>query len=138
MEPIFVTGIVFFFVYKIVELFVRQKERRLMLEKMTEIPPEMLQQNINSMKSIQNDSLMGRKFSTLRWGVLLLGVGFGWLLGWILYLSQTDYVSTLNGWDKDTFQSSVMISTTVLCAGIALIIVYFIERKAYKEAKKAE
>jgi hypothetical protein len=138
MEPIFVTGIVFFFVYKIVELLVRQKERRLMVEKMTEISPEMLQQNINSMKSVQNDSLMGRKFSTLRWGALLLGVGFGWLLGWILYLSQTDYVNTLGNWDKDHFQSSIMISTTAFCAGIALIVVYIIERKASKEAKKAE
>ena len=139
MESIFVTGIVFFFIYKIVELFVRQKERRLMVEKMTEISPEMLQQNINSMKSIQNDSLMGRKFSTLRWGALLLGVGFGWLLSWILYLSQTDYVNSLRwGFEKEAFQNSMMISTTVLCAGIALIVVHFIERKAYKEAKKAE
>jgi hypothetical protein len=138
MESIFVTGIVFFFVYKIVELSVRQKERRLMVEKMTEISPEMLHQNISSMKSVQRDSLIGRKFSTLRLGALLFGVGFGWILGWILYLSQTDYVNTLGNWDKDHFQNSIMISTTAFCAGIALIVVYFIERKAYKEAKKAE
>jgi hypothetical protein len=33
---------------------------------------------------------------------------------------------------------STVIATTALCAGIAMIIVYYIERHAAKEAKKEE
>jgi hypothetical protein len=132
MEGIFISGIVFFFVYKIVELAVRQKERRLMVEKMTEISPEMLQTNINSMKSIQNDSLISIKFLPLRWGALVLGVGTGWLLGEIIYLilrNNVEYYMHYN---------SAIISLTAICAGVALIIVYLIERKLVKEAKSGE
>jgi uncharacterized membrane protein YbjE (DUF340 family) len=136
MESIFVTGIVFFFVYKTVELFVRQKERRVMVEKMTEISVEMLQQNLNSMQSVQSDSLLSRKFSTLRWGALLLGVGIGWILGWILYCIQLGmYYENNDFYNLSSFRhamDSTFIASTVLCAGIALIIVYSIERKAYK------
>jgi hypothetical protein len=133
MEPIFVTGIVFFFVYKIVELSVRQKERRLMVEKMTEISPEMLQTNINSMKSVQNDSLIGRKFSSLRWGALLFGIGLGWIVGYGIYGALLEEFSNFeNFWKYEHSLESIFVATTALCAGIALIIVYFIERKAFK------
>jgi hypothetical protein len=137
MESIFVTGIVFFFVYKIVELGVRQKERKLMIEKMTEISPEMLQQNLNSMKSVQSDSLLSRKFSTLRWGALLLGAGLGWIMGWILHCIQLEMYTANNFYEKNIMDST-FVASTILCAGIALIVVYFIERKAYTGAKKEE
>jgi hypothetical protein len=134
MEPIFVTGIVFFFTYKIIELAARRKERRLMVEKMTEISPEMLQQNINSFNAFQNDGLKFNKFSMLRWGAAALGVGIGWILGFVLYFHQLEMLKhTEELWRFRGMLESVFAATIALSVGIALIIVYLIERKSVKK-----
>jgi uncharacterized membrane protein len=99
-----------------------------MIEKMGQIPTEMLQSNISSLQSVQKSKLQGNQFLMLRFGVVAVAVGIGWILGSIL----NEATDNSFGWD------STIISTVALCVGIALIIVYLIERKAAKEAKREE
>jgi hypothetical protein len=133
MEQIIVTGIVFFFTYKIIELAILQRGRKQMLQKMSEISPEMFQKNMNSFNAFQNEGSKGNRFLMLRLGGLALGIGLGWLLG--LPINEYMYDSgNYSRFDRDT----AFIATTAICAGVALIIVYLIERKAYNEAKKGE
>ena len=132
MNDVLTVGIVFFGIYKIIELFVRQKERRLMIEKMSEVPQEILQSNVQSFSELQKEGIKGNRFSSLRWGAVLVGAGMGWLIGWAFY-------GVLRNCDSFVFYGnfeSMVISTIALCAGLALIIVHLIERNAYKGAKK--
>ncbi|MCL2289818.1 MAG: hypothetical protein FWC34_03825 [Bacteroidetes bacterium] len=134
MDAVLICGIVFYALYKIIELFVRQKERRLMVEKLGEISPEVMRTNAELLGTVQMNGLKGNQFFTLRWAALLIGAGVGWFLGWVLFSvlkNQNLYVS------YDTY-SLTLVASTAICAGIALLIVYLIERKAYKERKKEE
>jgi hypothetical protein len=136
MEAIFVTGIVFLAVYKIIELFVLHKGRKMLIEKMSQISSEDLQSNLSSLHAIQFNKMKGAQFSTLRIGALALGIGIGWLVGSFFTLIGSDVFEGLD-WHYSSYLDSIPVATTALCAGLALIIVYFIERKAYK-GKKAE
>jgi hypothetical protein len=90
------------------------------------------------MKSVQTDGLISRKFSTLRWGSLLFGIDLGWIVGYGIYWTLLDVFNDFeNFWKYESSLQSIFVATTALCAGIALIIVYLIERKAVK-AKKEE
>ena len=134
MDAVFICGIVFFAIYKVTELFVLQSERRMMIRKMSEISPEMLQNNINSVNVAQNNQFKSNQFLMLRWGSLALGIGAGWLLGMCLNTILFDVKDIYFTHEMD----STIIASIALCAGIAMLIVYLIERKAYKEAKKGE
>jgi hypothetical protein len=124
MNDILITGIVFFSIYKIIELSVMQRNRKHLIEKMSQISPEALESNINSLNVTLNDKSKGNRFSSLRWGALLFSVGLGWLVGEVIYH------------DANMDHDSAVISTTAICAGIALIVVYFNERNAYKVKKE--
>ncbi|MCL2312110.1 MAG: hypothetical protein FWC41_06445 [Firmicutes bacterium] len=136
MDGILIVGIVFFTIYKTIELFVLQRERRLMISKMSEISPEMLHANINSLKIAQNDQSKSSQFLMLRLGGLALGIGAGWILGWVLNNTRLDIYQAQTNWYQREVMDSTIIATTALCVGVALIIVYLIERKSYKEAKR--
>jgi hypothetical protein len=133
MEEVLIVGIVFFSFYKIIELFVRMSERKRMIDKISQISPELLQSNINSLQSTQINNLKGNPFLPLRLGAVAIGAGIGWIFGILIKLNLYG-CEGLNYYDGE----SAMIATTALCAGIALFIVYFIERKAVKEGKKEE
>ena len=130
MQEVFIVGIVFFSIYKIIELFVKLSERKRMIEKMGQVSPEMLQSNLNSLQASQISNFKGNQFLSLRLGAVAIGIGLGWILG----LMMKPNMYGISGYGYNDFDSATL-ATTALCAGIALIIVYFIERKAYKEAK---
>ena len=130
MQEVFIVGIVFFSIYKIIELFVKLSEHKRMIEKMGQVSPEMLQSNLNSLQTSQINIFKGNQFLSLRLGAVAIGIGFGWILG----LMMKSNMSGVRGYGYEDLDS-VLIATTALCTGIALIIVYFVERKAYKEAK---
>jgi hypothetical protein len=141
MDGIFICGIVFYAIYKIIELFVRQKERKLMITKMSEISPEMLQSNVNLLQSATNNSFSSNQFSMLRLGGLALGIGTGWILGLVINFTQLNipeiYASENFSYkiNMENMMNSTYIATTAFCTGIALIIVYLIERKALQKSK---
>ncbi|MCL2435152.1 MAG: hypothetical protein FWD09_03295 [Lentimicrobiaceae bacterium] len=134
MDDVLITGIVFFAIYKTIELFVRQKERRLMIEKMSEISPEVLQSNIASLRIAQNSGFAGNQFFSLRWAALLIGGSLGWPLGLVLYNTMQNNNVDM-GYDA---YSLTFVASIAFCAGIAMLIVYLIEWKANKDAKKKE
>jgi len=129
MESIFIVGIVFFTIYKIIEIGALQKNRKHLIDRMIQFSPETFQSNINSLNSTLSEKTKNNRFASLRWGTLALGVGLGWILGEILYVSARNNVGYSMNHD------SVLISSTAICTGIALIVVYFVERKALNESK---
>ena len=73
--------IVFGTIYKLAELFVRKRERLMLISKLTEIS------NVD-FKGINLYS-SGNKFTALRVGWLMLGVGMGFLAGFLVSMMAT-------------------------------------------------
>ena len=107
LEPIFITAIVFGFVYAIVELFVKRKERMAIIERGIDAP------------SFQSKPKAG--VFALKIGLLFIGVAVGLLLGSIL-------VETTSIHDESAYFSMIF-----LFGGIGLVASHFLEKKELKE-----
>jgi hypothetical protein len=105
LTPIFVLLIIFGFVYAVIHLSIRRKERMTMLEKGAD-------------PSIFNVENKGSKMATLKWGMILIGLACGLLLGRILEVYGIFYQAEEVGY----------FSMLFLFGGIALVISYFIEK----------
>ncbi|MCL2245669.1 MAG: hypothetical protein FWC10_00940 [Lentimicrobiaceae bacterium] len=132
MEDALIVGIVFYTTYKLLELCLLHKERKLMFLKMNELSPEMMQSKLSSLQSVQKNKFQNNPFFMLRLGAVALSIGLGWIFASILYEVHRNLTGRYFDWD------SACLATISFCVGIALIIVYLIERKAFKESKKRE
>ena len=132
--PPLVCAIIFGCIYKVIELFVRKRERMLIINKMTEIS------NVD-FKGIHIYS-SGNKFTALRVGWLLLGVGCGFLLGFLINLMATygQYAYDLKSvWEYHRFVSGIVyVACICICGGIGLLLSYRAEHKAEQPAEKKE
>jgi hypothetical protein len=107
LEPIIITAIIFSFAYATINLFIRKKERMLLIEKGADAPLFNAQPN--------------RSVLALKLGLLFIGVAVGLLLGSILA-----EVTNLN-------EESAYFSMIFLFGGIGLVISHFLEKKEMKE-----
>ena len=115
--------IVFGAIYKVVELFVRKRERLMLISKLTEIS------NVD-FKGIKLYS-SGNKFTALRVGCLMLGVGLGFLVGFFLNLmaSQGEYERLYEWQYNNKIGGIIYVACICIFGGIGLLISYFAERK---------
>lgn len=107
---IIVLGI-FFAAYKIVELFVRRKERMAIIEKFNVAN--------GSIPDISKWFPQNKSFSALRIGLLLVGLGLG--MGIALIMSC--YIPELN-------KEMASFALIMLFGGLGLVLAYFLEQKA--------
>lgn len=128
-------AIIFGCIYKVVELFVHKRERLMLINKFTEIS------NVD-FKGINLYS-SGNKFTGLRIGWLLLGVGCGFLFGFLInmmatygqYASQFDVVSSYHR----AVGGIVYVACICICGGIGLLMSYRAERRAeHPQEKKSD
>ena len=92
--------------FGIVYIAIKRKERRQLIDKGLDVSV------LESKKSIP---------SSLKWGMVLVGVGIGMLLGKI--------IAAFTSMGEDTSMFSLMC----LFGGLALVIYYFLERKMEKK-----
>jgi hypothetical protein len=134
ITPPLVCAIIFGCIYKVIELFVRKRERLTIINKMTEIS------NVD-FKGI-NIYSSGNKFTSLRVGWLLLGVGCGFLLGFLINLMATygRYAYDLNSVREyhNVVSGIVYTACVCICGGIGLLLSYRAEHKAQQPAEKKE
>lgn len=115
-------GICIFGFYKVLELFAKRKERMAIIDKLSTCDPEALPKlNFNNIP--ETNFTMG----ALRFGSLLIGLGLGLLIAFVLQYSLFD------GGDM-TYQTRDMLSavygsSTLIFGGIGLIIGFIIEVK---------
>ena len=125
--------IVFGAIYKVVELFVRKRERLMLISKLTEIS------NVD-FKGIKLYS-SGNKFTALRAGWLMLGVGLGFLIGFFCnFVVVNGRYERLFEWQYlDKVGGIIYVACICIFGGIGLLISYSMERKAEKsESQKKE
>ena len=113
-----ITGIVTYGIYSLFELFARRKERMALIEKL-------------GSGSLQRDIKMGRieysnKFNALKWACLLIGLGLGLLVGFILIQNY--------GITRD--KEIVYGASVLLCGGLGMLGSFLIEYRLSK--KKTE
>jgi len=130
-----VCAIIFGCIYKVVELFVRKRERLMLINKITEISNTDFK-GINLYNS-------GNKFTALRVGWLMLGVGCGFLFGFLINMMATygQYASDFdNTWRYHSVVGGIVyVACICICGGIGLLLSYRAERKAeHPEEKKAD
>ena len=116
--------IVFGAIYKVVELFVRRRERLMLISKLSEIS------NVD-FKGIKFYS-SGNKFTALRVGCLMLGVGFGFLVGFLLnFIIIEGKLDNLYEWQYyDKVGGIIYIACICVFGGIGLLLSYLAERKS--------
>lgn len=127
-----VCAIIFGCIYKVVELFVHKRERLILINKLTEIS------NVD-FKGI-NLYNSGNKFTALRIGWLLLGVGCGFLFGFLINMMAT-YGQYAYDFDKAWRYHSVVggivyVACICICGGIGLLMSYRAERNAEQPKEK--
>ena len=130
-----VCAVIFGCIYKVVELFVHKRERLMLINKLTEIS------NVD-FKGISFYS-SGNKFTGLRIGWLMLGIGCGFLFGFLINMMATygKYAYDFdNVWRYHSVVGGIVYTACIcICGGIGLLLSYRAERKAEQpEEKKAD
>lgn len=119
-------------VYKLFELFVCKKERLAIIERMGDkFSPDMLEYKMNF------SPLGNFSFSALKLGCLLVGMGLGILVGYLICLSTIpNYWDLQDGqnyyWKIERIATLIYGATTLLFGGIGLIVAFIIELKNKK------
>jgi len=125
-------AIIFGCIYKVIEMFVHKRERLMLISKITELS------NID-FKGI-NFYNSGNKYTALRIGWLMLGVGLGFFVGFFLNLmTVSGKLDTLYEWQYYSKVGGIIyIACICIFGGIGLLISYLTERKAEKPEEKPE
>jgi hypothetical protein len=125
-------AIVFGCIYKVIELFVHKRERLMLISKITEL------RNID-FKGINLYS-SGNKYTALRIGWLMLGVGLGVLLGFIVNMWATYGDYSFHTEEIFVYRHEVAgivyAACVCICGGIGLLMSYRAERKAEQPEEK--
>lgn len=120
-------AIVFGTIYKLFELFVGKKERQMLIDKLSE----------NSLTEGKFNGLnMSSYYSALRLGCLLIGLGLGILIGYIIICNSLSeyWMSDVNRQVRET-ASIIYGASTLLGGGLGMIVAFLIEVFRSKETK---
>ncbi len=125
-------GIVAFAFYKLIELYVRKKERLLIIEKLSQLENANVE-NFNLSGIFGGKNLPWNQFISLRIGCLLMGLGLGLLIGFLIVNASIPMSSHIqDSWNTRELMSIVYGSSTLLFGGIGLVAGFVIERKLSK------
>ena len=119
-----VVGIIVLGIYKLFELFVRKKERLIIIDKIGDkLNPDMLNTKIDFSTCIPNFSS-----SALKIGCLFIGLGVGLLAAFAIHYNFESFVES-----SYYTRSTVYGSCVLLFGGIGLITAFIVELKLGKK-----
>lgn len=119
-----VMGIITLGIYKLFELFVRKKERLIIIEKIGDkLTPDMLNAKIEFPARIPNFSSAALKF-----GCLFMGLGIGMLVAFAVHYNFADFVES-----SYQIKSAIYGSCVLLFGGLGLITAFIVELKLGKK-----
>lgn len=119
-----VVGIITLGIYKLFELFVRKKERLIIIDKIGDkLTPDILNGKIDFSTNIPKFS-----FSALKFGCLFMGFGIGLLVAFAVHYNFADFVE-----HAYYLRSAVYGSCVLLFGGLGLMIAFIVELKVSKK-----
>ena len=136
LTPIIIVPAIFYFVYKVLESLIRRKERLMLVEKFD-------LSNLQALPSSQEalhvlDYMPNKRFSSLRAGLLIVGLGLGLCVAWALtigtglYLADDGSVSA-RYWEYRRMFDTIFLAAPALFGGIGLLISFLMEQKMRKQ-----
>ena len=129
MVPL-VVGICVLGTYKLFELFARRRERLALIEKM-----EILSDSEKKLQ-LPEYSNFNLSFNALKTGCLLIGIGLGLLIGYMICcISIPDYIQIEKAWQVREISSLIYGASVLLFGGAGLIVAFIIELKISKKKK---
>lgn len=112
-------------VYKLFELFVCKKERIMLIEKMIDQP---------TFPKLPTTPLLGNfSFSALKVGCLLVGMGLGLLIGYLICVTTIPGYFAEEAWRQRETSSLIYGACVLVFGGIGLIIAFVTELKLNKK-----
>ena len=119
-----VVGIITLGIYKLFELFVRKKERLIIIDKIGDkLTPDILNGKIDFSTNIPKFSS-----SALKFGCLFMGLGIGILVAFAVHYNFADFVESAY-----YLRSAVYGSCVLLFGGLGLLIAFIVELKVSKK-----
>ena len=119
-----VLGIITLGIYKLFELFVRKKERLMIIDKIGDkFTPEILSGKIDFSTNIPKLSS-----SALKFGCLFMGLGIGMLVAFAVHYNFADFMES-----SYQIRSAVYGSCVLLFGGLGLLIAFIVELKVSKK-----
>ena len=119
-----VVGIIILGIYKLFELFVRKKERLMIIDKIGDkVTPDILSGKIDFSTNSPKFS-----FSALKFSCLFMGLGIGMLVAFAVHYNFADFVE-----NAYFIRSTVYGSCVLLFGGLGLLIAFIIELKISKK-----
>ena len=124
LSSMVIVAIIFGVIYKLFELYVKRKERIMLIERMSEpLPPDAVKEKPFSDSQFPLKTSFAR-FTSLRVGCLLTGLGVGLLAGFFILYAIRD-TTFIDG----NALSTVYGACVLLGGGISLLVSYMIEQK---------
>lgn len=130
----FIMGIITLGIYKLFELFVCRRERMAIIEKLSD---KIAGTDLNGKFSLPDYSHSRSSFGALKGGCLMLGIGLGLLIGFIICaVSIPRYVFMEDiSWNVRQMTSIIYGASVLLFGGAGLITAFLIENKISKKNK---
>jgi len=119
--------------YKLIELYVRKKERILIIEKLNMLD-NVNTQNINLSNLFGEERIFRNQYLALRIGMLLMGLGLGLLVGYFISQLSFGYIAEPS-WDVKQTISVIYGATTLFFGGMGLITGFIVETNMKKKQK---
>lgn len=128
-----VVGFICLGIYGLFELFVRRKERLLIIEKISE---RMDITDLGKRLSLPAYGLPRFSFSALKAGCLLIGIGLGILVGFFCNIILAANRHNLDFYNEYEAISSAYSASVLLFGGIGLLAAFIIETNMKKKEEK--
>ena len=129
-----VVGIITLGIFRLFDLFVRKKERLAIIEKIGEkFEPSMIENKFSFPLTNSGNGTFG----TLKIACLLLGIGAGLLIGYLICLNSIAGYSTMDLQHNAYEISGVVYGASVLLFGGLGLLVAFVIEMSYLKNKKA-
>lgn len=128
-----IVGFICLGIYALFELFVRRKERLLIIEKISE---RMDIADLGKRLSLPSYGLPRFSFSSLKTGCLLMGIGLGILVGFFCNLIVAANSHSLDFRNEYEAISSAYGASVLLFGGLGLIVAFVIETNMKKKEDK--
>ena len=120
LTGIFVVWIIFYYMYKVFELFVRRKERASIIEKVA---------TSNGRIELPEFTSNKKSMSGLRIGCLFMGIGLGLLVGLIANTMLAHAGYNMDNWHEERLFSVAFGASVMFFGGIGLLVSYPLEKK---------
>lgn len=136
LVPILVIGIITWGIYRLFELFVRRKERMLIIEKISErLNPDDVQRSFEyPLYNLLNSGKKRQPFSTLKIALLLMGIGLGLVVSYLIQINTIDIMAVdYENWQLRRKTEEIVFllnaSGITIFGGLGLLIAYLIESR---------